>query len=146
MCTKREDRERRQFIACCFCCCNSQSDHRKSNQEHGPAWPLPPVCPLLIRVLLGEPGDGVDDDEEYAEEDDDKDGHLPPVALKVGHDAGLAGLAIVAELAVVVAPDPAVGVGGDVLVGPWIPRRRVPEAETALPWWLAAAGLEKSAF
>lgn len=92
-------------------------------------------------VPEGGTADDVGDDEED-EDDDVDDGDLPPALLQAGQHPGLARVAGVAELALVVAPQGAVPVGTG---GPasYDPHRLVLVGVTALVRGLTASGLQK---
>jgi hypothetical protein len=91
-----------------------------------------------LRVLVGAAADEVEEDERDGGHDERDVGLVPLVAQSL-QEAGLAGLAVVAELPRVAAPQPAVRVRR------WVrrlrPHRRAHVAETAYRRWLAATRL-----
>jgi hypothetical protein len=93
---------------------------------------VPPVVPERAAA------EGVDDDDED-EEDDADDGDALPVPLQGRHRAGLARLAVVAQLRAVV--DPRVAVRVRRVGGHLRPVRAADVEEVAAAGWLAASGL-----
>ncbi|KAL6967344.1 hypothetical protein U1Q18_033152 [Sarracenia purpurea var. burkii] len=84
-------------------------------------------------------GDDVDEDEED-ENDNVDDGDLPPALLEAGQHPGFAGVTVVAELLLVVAPHPAVRVVSN-QPSSRVPHRLVHVYVPALCWRLAASRL-----
>jgi hypothetical protein len=85
--------------------------------------------------------EGVDDDKEHDERRID-DGNLLPAVLEVPQDAGLARLAAVAELGLVVRPGIAVRVGRIAGARGLGPIGLVQVCEVAFSWGLAASRLQ----
>lgn len=96
---------------------------------------MPPVVPKHAAPK------GVDDDEENDERRID-DGNLLPAVLEVTQDAGLARLAAVAELRLVVRPGVAVRVGRVAGARGLGPVGLVQVCEVAFSWGLAASRLQ----
>ena len=96
---------------------------------------MPPVVPKHAAPK------GVDDDEEHDERSIDN-GNLLPAVLEVPQNAGLARLAAIAELGLVVRPGIAVRVGRIAGASGLRPIGLVQVCEVAFSWGLAASRLQ----
>lgn len=105
--------------------------------------PVNPVGLVVVHsAIVAECGtaDDVEDDEDD-EDDDVDDGDLPPALLDAGQHPGLAGVAVVAERALIIAPFHAVRVDQHGPAGAHVPHRLVHVRETARRRRLAATRL-----